>query len=476
MPLTQRLRPRTQEVDGSPDGVLDAHPAPRRGRRRALALIAIVLAGAVVAAVLALGGGGSPRTTATNGVPAGYTTVTVERRTLVEHATVDGTLDYAGALEMYDRLAGTFTWLPAVGSVIGRGGVLFRLDDLPVLLMYGSVPAYRALQEGVSDGPDVNELNTNLIALGYDPYGEIGDRNQFSAATAAAVRRMQKAYGLPETGTIELGRVMFAAGARRITAVHVSVGEDPPGKAEEESPSKGKEPSKEKGKGKGPSKEEEPKGKPKGEASKEPKGSEGEPKEEGSKEPKGSEGKPKEEGSKEPKGGEGAAQPQLALSTTSTQQLVQLQVKATQQELAHVGEAVSVTLPSGRTVDGHIASVGTVATEPESEKGGEKGGSPGGSGGNGENAVVDVTVALDHRVAHLDKAPVNVELVKEIRRHVLAVPATALLAAAGGGYALQTLQAGRRATLTVTPGMFANGYVQVEGAGVQEGLTVLEPQ
>jgi len=69
-----------------------------------------------------------------------------------------------------------------------------------------------------------------------------------------------------------------------------------------------------------------------------------------------------------------------------------------------------------------------------------------------------------------------VELVKETRRDVLAVPATALLATGGGAYAIQTLQHGHRVEVPVTPGMFANGYVQVEGPGVYEGLVVLEPQ
>ncbi len=153
----------------------------------------------------------------------------MERRTLVERSSVDGTLGYGGALELYDRLAGTFTWLPGVGAVVGRGGTLFRLDNLPVVLMYGSVPAYRALKQGLSNGPDVAELNVNLVDLGFDPYGAITQNDQFSEATAAAVRRWQKAEGLPQTGEVELGRVVFAAGARRVTAVHVTVGEDPAG-------------------------------------------------------------------------------------------------------------------------------------------------------------------------------------------------------------------------------------------------------
>ena len=81
-------------------------------------------------------------------MPAGDTTASVTRRTLSESSTVDGTLGYGTTLELYDRLGGTFTWLPSVGAVIGRGGTLWRIDDLPVVLMYGSVPAYRDAQGG----------------------------------------------------------------------------------------------------------------------------------------------------------------------------------------------------------------------------------------------------------------------------------------------------------------------------------------
>jgi hypothetical protein len=136
-----------------------------------------------------------------------------------------------------------------------------------------------------------------------------------------------------------------------------------------------------------------------------------------------------------------------------------------------------VTLPNGDVVRGHITSVGTVASESsENEKEKEKGGGGGGGGGGGENATISVSLTLDHRVARLDKAPVSVQLVKSIRRNVLAVPATALVATAGGGYAIEVLEGAHRVGLPVTPGMFANGYVEVEGPAIHAGLTVLEPQ
>jgi multidrug efflux system membrane fusion protein len=410
------------------------------GRKRLRWLAAGALAVAVVAvlAVVLLGSGSGGHRGSDTGVPAGDTIASVTRRTLSESSTVDGTLGYGTTLELYDRLAGTFTWLPSVGAVIGRGGTLWRLDDLPVVLMYGSVPAYRTLEQGVSDGPDVTELNHNLIDLGFDPYGAIADDESFGAATAAAVKRWQEAEGLSQTGKVELGRVLFAPGARRVTEVKVTLGQDPPGATAPSSTGKGK-PAKEKPAKEKPAKEEPAKADP----------------------AKGS-----------PSGESGAGAAEVALTSTSTQQIVQLKVKPEQQQLARVGESVTVLLPGGGQARGRVTQVGTVASE-SSGSGDEGKGSP--SGESGESTI-PVTIALDRHVAHLDEAPVSVELVKGIRRNVLTVPATALIATAGGGYAVEALERGHRVTVPVTPGMFAGGYVQVQGAGVREGMTVIESQ
>jgi membrane fusion protein, multidrug efflux system len=409
-----------------------------RSRRGTLAAGAVLLAALATGTIVLAQSHSANHTGADAGVPAGESTTAVTRRTLTESSTVDGTLGYGGTLELYDRLSGTFTWLPSVGAVITRGNSLFRVDNLPVVLMYGPVPAYRSLREGSSAGPDVTELNENLIDLGFDPYGAIADVNDFSDATAAAVRRWQQVEGLRQTGEVELGRVVFAPGARRVTAVHVSLGQDPPGSGKKRKPEH-KQPHK-------PASKANP-------ASKAP-----------AAEPPSNDGA-------EPAAGAGM----VVLSTTSTQQLVQLKVKAEQQELAHVGESAPVTLPGGDVVDGRITAVGSVAELKEAEKGaaGEKGA---GASAEGEAATIAVTLALAHRVAHLDEAPVSVELLKSIRRNVLTVPATALTATAGGDYAIETLEGVRRVAVAVTPGMFADGYVQVEGAGVHEGLTVIESE
>jgi peptidoglycan hydrolase-like protein with peptidoglycan-binding domain len=470
-PLAGRSPTAASPLDASspsPDG--PAPPEDRSRRRIRLAAIgAIVLAALAGGTVVALQSGSHPHNTASTGLPPGDTTTTVARRTLVERSSVDGTLSYGGALELYDRLAGTFTWLPAVGAVIGRGETLFRIDNLPVALMYGSVPAYRALKEGVGGGPDVSELNVNLVDLGFDPYGAITDDDRFGEATAAAVRRWQKAEGLPQTGEVELGRVLFADGARRITAVHVAVGEDPP-------PSSSEEPARNKPHSKKPaSKTPSPTEKAARESQRERAAKERGEKEQAARERPTKESSKEKEAAKNPSGSGGAA-PVLALGTTSTRQIVLLQVKANQQELAHVGESAPVALPNGNVVAGRITSVGTVATESSENEKEKGGGASNPSSGNGENATISVTLALNHRVARLDKAPVSVELVKSIRHNVLAVPATALVATAGGGYAVQALEGSRRSELAVTPGMFANGYVEIEGAGIHAGLGVTQPR
>jgi peptidoglycan hydrolase-like protein with peptidoglycan-binding domain len=463
-----------------PGGSGDMGEDRSSGRRRWLAVGTLALIAVAVLAVVLFRSGSSVHHGSDTGVPAGDTTASVTRRTLSESSTVDGTLGYGSTLELYDRLGGTFTWLPSVGAVIGRGGTLWRIDDRPIVLMYGAVPAYRTLKDGVSAGPDVSELNRNLIDLGFDPYGAITDVESFGEATAAAVKRWQEAEGLSQTGEVELGRVVIGPGARRVTDVKVALGQDPPGASAATSttpttptpttpaatPPAANKPAASKTPGKEPGSKSS--GEDKGKPTKEKPVKETSAKETPAKETPAKESPGKSSPSRE----SGAGAGEVALTSTSTQQIVQLKVKPEQQQLAWLGETVTVQLPGGGQARGHITQVGTVASQSKGS-GNEENGSP--SGESGESTI-PVTITLDHPVAHLDEAPVSVELVKSVRSNVLTVPATALIATAGGGYAVEALELDRRVTVPVTPGMFAGGYVQVEGASVREGMTVIESQ
>jgi peptidoglycan hydrolase-like protein with peptidoglycan-binding domain len=174
-------------------------------------------AAAAAAVVIVTSSGGSGGTTG-GAAPA---TASVARRDLVTRENVSGALDYGDKSTLGGQVQGTLTWLPAEGQLVRRGGTLYRADDDPVVLMYGSVPAWRALSAGVSDGPDVKQLERNLAALGYDP-GTVDDH--FSSSTTAAVKDWQDDLGLSETGTVDLGRVVFADGARRVGDVTAHLG------------------------------------------------------------------------------------------------------------------------------------------------------------------------------------------------------------------------------------------------------------
>ena len=107
-----------------------------------------------------------------------------------------------------------YTRLPSVGDVVREGGELYAVGGVPVLLLYGSVTPWRSFRAGMSPGRDVAELNADLHLSG----------DAFTAATATAVRAFQSAHGLPVTGELLLGSVVFEPGAVRVTSVTPTVG------------------------------------------------------------------------------------------------------------------------------------------------------------------------------------------------------------------------------------------------------------
>ena len=115
----------------------------------------------------------------------------------------------------------TFTALPSVGEIVGRGQRLYEIGGQPVLLLYGATPATRAFVASMSPGRDVAELNANLDALGYGQ-GLAGD--EFTAATATAIRALQSARGASVTGELLVGSVVFEPGSVRVTSVTPTVG------------------------------------------------------------------------------------------------------------------------------------------------------------------------------------------------------------------------------------------------------------
>src|SRR5262249_38854852 len=154
------------------------------------------------------------------------------------------------------------------------------------------------------------------------------------------------------------------------------------------------------------------------------------------------------------------------LSATSTRRSVDVQLPVSQEYLVRRADPVTITLPDGTTTTpGVIAAVATVATaapgggsgnSPASPGSGNSSSSSSGSGTTGD--TVDVTVRLIHPAAagRYDRAPVEVNIVDASASNVLAVPINALVALAGGGYAVEVVDGPRRTLLAVRTGLFAD--------------------
>jgi hypothetical protein len=221
-------------VRRSPPPDRDRHG--RRGRRGwVVAGVVIVVAAAAVGAALASGafrGSGNQAAGASSGYQTG--TATVTRQSLTSQTEEDATLGDAGTWSVAapssssssssasaSAGSGTFTWLPQVGQVIRQGQQIYGLSGSPVVLLYGSVPAYRDLSEGLT-GADVTELNRDLVHLGYATRAALGPRSgwdYYSAETAYAVEQLQTRLGLTVTGTLPLGQAAFLPGPALVTGL-----------------------------------------------------------------------------------------------------------------------------------------------------------------------------------------------------------------------------------------------------------------
>lgn len=338
-----------------------------------------VVGGVGAVAAFGFGGADDPAPRANTLPPA---TAKATRTTLTATENVSGTLGYGDATTLTGRTKGTLTWLPASGTVIGRGKPVYSVDLLPVVALFGTIPPYRPLAPDVT-GPDVRQLEDNLVALGY---GGFTVDDEYTPATADAVRAWQADLGRAETGTVDPADVVVLPGDVRVAGTTAVPG-DP------------------------------------------------------------------------------AAVP--LLTYTGVTRVVTVDLDVADQRLVTPGITAKVTLPDGKTVDGAVASVGTVATAPPPKNGQATSAQP---------ATVEVVVDVADQAAlgTLDEAPVDVTLVSEKRENVVAVPVGALVALAEGGYGVQVVRDGRTSYVAVGTGLFAGGLVEV--TGVEPGTVVGVPR
>jgi peptidoglycan hydrolase-like protein with peptidoglycan-binding domain len=151
----------------------------------------------------------------------------VTRQKISETTSQSATLGYASMYTVTGQGGGTLTWLPPAGSVIRQGQVLYKTDNgTPAVLLYGSVPAWRAMSVG-SSGDDVTQLNHDLVDLGYANSADISAAgwDYYSWETRYAVQQMEEARGLSSpSGSLSLGSVVFKPEALRVSQVTAGLG------------------------------------------------------------------------------------------------------------------------------------------------------------------------------------------------------------------------------------------------------------
>jgi uncharacterized membrane protein YgcG len=237
-------------VNGDPEAAVGGH----RGRRWIAGGAVVVVAAAAVA--LAVTDPFRARASSNaGGVSYSTVTYTVTRQSLTSQTQEDATLGDAGSYNVVNQAqgssgdgsgdgsgssgssasgsgsggsgsgGGTYTSLPAAGAVVRQGQVLYAVSGTPVVLLYGTTPAYRDLAEG-DIGADVTELNTDLVALGYVSAGDLGARSgwdYYSAETAYGVELLQEHLGVTQTGSLDLGAAVFLPSAIEVTGLGSSV-------------------------------------------------------------------------------------------------------------------------------------------------------------------------------------------------------------------------------------------------------------
>lgn len=356
---------------------------PRRGRRRvAVALVAV--------AAVAGGAGFGIHAFASSDDEQGQTadvfdgdTEKVARGELEGSTTAAGTLRFSDPHAVQSARAGVVTGLPKAGGVVSRGERLYAVDNVPVFLLRGTLPAWRDYTSGMSDGPDVRQLEENLRDLGY--FDDEPDE-RFSWATTEAIMDWQEAQRQERTGELPLGSVLFAAGDLRVGTLTASLGNQ-------------------------------------------------------------------------------AAPGAELFEVSDTDQVVNVDMRLDDQQLAVVDKPVTVRLPGGTETTGTITSVGT-PTEKESSSGQQQ-------------TVIPVVVSLDHpkKAAAFQEASVTVDLPSERREDVLSVPVGALIAITPRQFGVEVVaDDGTTRQVPVTTGLFAGGRVEVSGEAVEAGQRVVVPR
>lgn len=371
--------PAIRRMIGPLRAVADRAPT---GRRRIVLVGCGAATVAVVVGVVLVAGGDSAEGQA--GSAGGTGTAAVTKTDLVVTDSFDGSLGFGGERKITSGRSGVVTSVPEVGTTVNPLQPLYSVDLQPTVLLTGAIPAYRTLDTGSADGPDIAQLEQALVDAGFGD-GVTVD-NDFTSATAAAVEDWESSLGRADPdGVVELGDVVFAPGPLRVAEVTADLGNQ----VQSGSP---------------------------------------------------------------------------VYTATSTERVVNVDLDANLGGQVDVGMKVTLTMPRGEETGGTISSIGAEveATSAAPDAG----------------PTVPIVITLDDpaAAADFDSGSVDVALERSRTDGVLAVPVTALLALAEGGYAVQVIDPaapGGSRLVAVDVGTYADDQVEISGAGIDEGTEVV---
>jgi hypothetical protein len=117
----------------------------------------------------------------------------------------------------------TLTSVLDVGATADRGTVLYTADEQPVVALIGDLPAWRTLEQGVDDGPDVRQLEENLVELGYGAGLDVDET--FTASTADVVDAWETDLGraAPDS-VVTIGDIVFLTASGDVLGHEAAVG------------------------------------------------------------------------------------------------------------------------------------------------------------------------------------------------------------------------------------------------------------
>ncbi|HIA75453.1 MAG TPA: hypothetical protein EYN92_03365 [Dehalococcoidia bacterium] len=139
---------------------------------------------------------------------------------------------------------------------------------------------------------------------------------------------------------------------------------------------------------------------------------------------------------------------------------MEIQVDVADRNLLNEGSKVEIELPDESIVMGTVRQVGNLAVVPQE-------GDP----------FLEVLIGVEGSTEYFEwtGAAVTINVTKELARDVLASPVNGLLALLSGGYALEVVTVTGTILVPVQTGIYADGWVEINGPGLQPGTEIVVP-